>query len=68
MCLSAKIMNKFNYNNNRFHKEFICKNWEIGGFRYAGVEDRASKLYPDQLLLSLQKKKKKKKINELVKE
>ena len=26
-------------------KEFICRNWEMGRFKYASVQDRALKLY-----------------------
>ena len=43
--LSARTTNKFEPNNIRFH-EFICRTWEIGEFKYKGVQDRTLKLYP----------------------
>ena len=33
--------------NTKFHREFICRNWGIGGCKYVGVQDRALKFYPD---------------------
>ena len=42
-CLSAKVTNKVEFNIIKFH-EFIYRNWEIGGFKYVGVQDRALKL------------------------
>ena len=38
-CRSAKITNKFESKNIKFHKS-ICRNWEIVGFKYEGVQDR----------------------------
>ena len=38
--LSASIINQFECNNNKFDK-FICRNGDIGAFKYAVVQDRA---------------------------
>ena len=45
-CLSAKITNKFEPNNIKFHKSLYA---ETGGFKYVGVQDRALKLYPAEV-------------------
>ena len=45
-CLSAKITNTSESNNIKFHKSLSRRNWDIGGFKHVGVQDRAFKLYP----------------------
>ena len=45
-CLSAKITNKFK-SNIEFYKSLYADTGKLGEFNYAGVQDRALKLYPD---------------------
>ena len=46
VLISKDLTNKFESIDIKFHKEFMCRNREIGAFRYAGVQDKVLKLYP----------------------